>query len=183
MATFRDLLNKQHNYLSSDFGANHGEVVIDSRKGTVRPLGEEGTALHLGEEVKCVALADVFKVGHYVSLDLHGTAEKRLRFVVIGINRDGLDAVASSGEQGFLPWEAIASALRWSQQVYVDALSELKDLNEQDRAFVQEEIGRLTHEIRQHHVIASELSEQLDRLESIGKRPSGSRPSSWLQGG
>lgn len=56
MTTFKDLLSSQFNYLPSDFGTTDGEVVIDSCRGTVRP--RDGNA-------KCVALKDVFKVGHY----------------------------------------------------------------------------------------------------------------------
>lgn len=162
MTTFKDLLSSQFNYLPSDFGNNDGEVVIDSGRGTVRPVGGDS---------KCVALRDIFKIGHYVSLDLHGIQTERLRFLVVGSNQDGLDAVAASGERGFLPWEVMAAALRRSRQVYVDVFSELQDLDDRDRAFVQEEIVRLTREIGKHRGIASDLTDQLARLESIGKTP------------
>lgn len=174
MATFKDLLTRTHNYLPADFPSSDGEVVIDSGKGTVHPLGTDG---------KAVALREVFQVGQYVSLALHGHGGDRFRFVVIGVNQDGLDAVAATGERGFLPWEAIAAALRWSRQVYVDVLSELEDLDAEDQVFVQEEIARLTEEVRRLRASVSALSLQLDKLESIGRRPALGRPSSWLQGG
>lgn len=174
MATFKDLLTRTHNYLPADFAAREDEVVIDSGKGTVHPLGTDG---------KSVSLREVFQVGQYVSLALHGGEEERFRFVVIGVNQDGLDAVAATGERGFLPWEVMAAALRWSRQVYVDVLSELEELDAEDRAFVQEEIARLTDEIRSHRASVSALSSQLDKLESIGRRPTLERPSSWLQSG
>lgn len=174
MATFKDLLTRVHNYLPADFASSDGEVVIDSGKGIVHPLGTDG---------KSVALREVFKVGQYVSLALHGSGRDRLRFVVIAVNHDGLDAVGATGERGFLPWEVMAAALRWSPQVYVDVLSELEQLDAEDQAFIAEEIARLTDEIRSHRVSVSALSSQLDKLESISERPTLERPSSWLQGG
>lgn len=169
MTTFKDLLSLGHDYLPSDFGAADGEVVIDSNKGTVHPLGAEG---------KAVALDQVFKVGQYVSLDLHGGGAERLRFVVLGVNHDGLNAVSPQGEKGFLPWELMAAALRKSRQVFVDVLSELKDLDEDEQAIVREEIARLTRELCRHRAIVAELGDQIDKLESIGRRSSGASPNS-----
>lgn len=173
MATFQDLLARLHNYLPADFASGDGEVVIDCGKGVVHPLGTDG---------KSVALREVFQIGQYVSLALDGGGD-RFRFIVIGVNQDGVDAVAATGERGFLPWQAMAAALRRSRQVYVDVLSELEELDAQDQAFVQEEIVRLTDEVRSHRASVSDLSRQLDKLQSIGQRPVLRRPSSWLQGG
>lgn len=167
MTTFSELLRLGHAYLPSDFGSNDGAVAIDSNEGTVHPVGSDG---------KTVALDQIFKEGHYVSLALGDCGATRLRFVVIGVNQDGILAVSANGEEGFLPWEVMATALQKSQQVFVDVLSELEELDDEDQAFVREEIARLTREIRRHRAIASGLAGQLDKLESIGKRPSSASP-------
>lgn len=162
MTTFSELLSLGHAYLPSDFSSNDGAVAIDSNEGTVHPVGTER---------KTVALDQIFKVGHYVSLAQGDGGAARLRFVVIGVNRDGIVAVSANGEEGFLPWEVMAAALRQSRQVFVDVLSELEELDDEDQAFVREEIERLTREIRRHRAVASDLAGQLDKLESIGKGP------------
>lgn len=166
-------MSQAHNYLPSDFGSGGDEVAIDSGEGTVNPLGRLE---------KTVALDMVFKVGQYVSLDLTGGAA-RLRFVVIDVNRDGVVAVSAQGEEGFLPWELMAAALRRSRQVFVDVLSDLEDLDDEDEAFVREEIQRLGRELGRHRTIVAEIADQLDKLKGIGQRPSGRSPTSWLQGG
>ena len=53
----------------------------------------------------------------------------------------------------------------------------------EDQVFDQEETARLTEEVRRLRASVSALSLQLDKLESIGRRPALGRPSSWLQGG
>lgn len=171
MKTFRELLRAKHHYLPSDFLSEDGEVSIDSNHGTVHPIGADG---------KTVPLEQVLAAGQYVSLDLEGGGVNRLRFVVISVNHDGITAVSAQGEEGFLPWQLLAGALRKSRKVYVDVLCELEELDDQDRAFVHEEILRLGREIRHQRAALADLNDQLDRLESIGHRPTNS-PTSWLQ--
>jgi hypothetical protein len=166
MATFKDLLNRRHGYLSSDF-ATDGEVVIDSERGTVAPLGVDG---------KTVALSDIFKAGQSVGFGDRSDAADRPRFVVTDVNHDGLNVVSAAGAQGFLPWESIASSLRRSQQVHIESLHEMEDVDEQDRAMRRVEITRITELIRHHRAIAYELGARLHRLERIGDRPSLSHP-------
>lgn len=167
MTTFSELLSQGHASLPWDFGSHGGDVAIDSNEGTVHPVGADG---------KTVALDQIFKAGHYVSLMTGDSETARLRFVVIGVNHDGIVAVSANGEEGFLPWEVMATAIRQSRKVFVDVLSELEEFDEEGQAFVREEIGRLTREMRRHRAIASELAGQLDKLESIGKRPAAPTP-------
>lgn len=161
MTSFQDLLRQEHDYLPSDFGSVDGEVAVDSNSGTVHSVGRPD---------KAVALDKVFKVGQYVSLNLHGDGVRR-RFVVIGVNHDGVIGVSAQGEEGFLPWELMAGALRKSAQVFVDVLSDLENLDEEDREFVREEIARLGREIRRYRTIVVELGDQIDKLEDVGRRP------------
>jgi|GEM_PF-4083510 hypothetical protein len=162
MTTLNDLLRSNHRYLTSDFGPGDGEVIVDTGQGTVRPA--DGTD-------KAVMLKDVFKAGQYVSMDPHDGESERLRFVILDVNRDGLDALSFHGREGFLPWETMAAALRMSRQVQVNVLSDLENLDEHERGFVREQIGRLERAIQHHRTIADELSEQLEKLEAMGGRP------------
>lgn len=98
----------------------------------------------------------------------------------VAVNHDGLNAVGPTGERGFPGGDGGGLAL---VAVYVDVLSELEELDAEDQAFVAAEIARLTDEIRSHRASVSALSSQLDKLESICRRPTLQLPSSGLQGG
>lgn len=175
MASLSDLLQESYHFDRSDFGPKEGEVFVDSGKGTITPQGRTNA--------KEVMLNDLFKVGQYVCMDMPFEHPGRLRFVVLDVNSEGIDAVSSRGERGFLPWEVMAHALERSRHVYVDVLSELEDLTADEKQIVDEEIGRLRSEIRHHRTALAALSDELSKLEGIEERPTPGSPTSWLRGG
>ncbi len=167
MRTLSTILSTDCGFRPDDFGSPGGVVVVDSRRGVLHPLGGAS---------KAIALAELFSEGQCVI----ATGARQFRFVVAGVNADGLDAVSPSGQRGFLPWEILAVALRTPDSVLIETFDDPDDLDEEARDFVGNEIDRLKREAARLRGMAAALDHKRDRLKSVGRRPTMSRPSSWL---